>query len=520
MKISREAAETELRKRALNELRDRDPDKYRAEIRRLIVKSFTIKQRIVYEALRAGLRYIALCCGRRSGKTNLLVKLIILTMLDSGHNEAVFYVAWSLKLGKGLIWADLEKMCRDYCLDTYWRLNENEGIIKTPEGSAFFIFGLNKEKQSDQARGFRGRLFCTDESQDVEHLLERMLTAVSPVLLDFGGAFIASGTPGYVPQGTWFDWCHGGKGFKCFTWTIRENEKFPRDVESALREEMALKGFDTFFAEHGEHHPEFKREWLGIWAEDASSLICEFLSGRNTIQELPPEYNLGWHHVIGMDYGWDDAITWVVVAANPYGPERIVVHAEAHENLDNDAAAEVTSRLVRDFATTYVVCDPAGGGKGFYAVFNSKYGKTLGCQIRPADKLGKVESVKAINTDLRVTHEWSDGVKRGRLVVCLPEAEPLAKEIRVLRWKNKERAEVQTTRTIRDDCFDGFRYAMVEIAPWQVQQPKSDESRAAAQKEAAWREQVKTDPDAREREERNRRARSSSKNGSSWWGSR
>ncbi len=489
-------------------------------MRRAILASLTRKQREVIEAIKAGHRYIALCCGRRGGKTNLLGKLLLLTLLDCGHNEAVFYVAWSLKIGKGLIWKELEKLCHDYGLDEYWRLTEHTGQIDTPDGGSFFILGLNKSKQSNLTRGFKGKLFCADESQDIEHLLASTLVAVAPGLTDTRGVFVAAGTGPYVTQGTWYEWSNGEKGFKAFNWSIRDNEKFPQDPEQTLAEERERNGWD-------ETHPDYIREWMGKAVDDVSTLMCEFLSERNTITELPPEYTLAWRHVIGMDFGWDDAITWVVVAANPYGPERIVVHAEGASKMDNDAAAEKTAELVEQFQTSYVVCDPAGGGKGFYETFNSRYGKTLGCQIASAYKLGKVDSVKSINTDLRrlapedkETELTMFGDGKGRLVVLLPQAEPLAKELKVLRWKDKQKGEVLTGPRIRDDHFDAFRYSCAEIAPWQPRKTPEATRTAEQQADHEYRARLKVDEEAREREQRNRAAKKRAANASGWWGQR
>lgn len=494
----RSAARAELRKRALRELRDKHPDAYRDEVKRQIKAGLTQKQLGVLDAMARGVRYIALCCSRRAGKTNLISKIIVLTLLDAGHNEAAFFVAPTLQIGKGLIWKEVAKLCADYCLDEVWRMAEHTGEIHTPAGSAFFIQGLNKQKQGDKTRGFKTRLLCTDESQETEHLLGPLLTATAPALADIRGVFIAAGTPGSVPQGTWYEICHGTKGgFLAFHWTVRDNEKFPRDVDTMLREEREREGW-------AEDHPEYLKEWCGIWVQDVSTLMCEFLNERNSITELPDGYSLDWRHVIGIDYGWDDLTSWVVVAANRFGPERVVVHAEAHEKLDNDEAAGITARLVERFRTSYVVCDPAGGGKTFYETFNRRYGDRLGCQIKSANKLGKVESVKVINTELRT----------GRLVAYLPDAEPLAAELRKLRWKNRESGDVLTSRMTRDDCFDAFRYAMVEIAPWRekaVPDERANLKVEKARQEAEWRERCRVDPEAREIEDRNRRAREKAK---------
>lgn len=518
--ITKEQARVEVsrrRREALTLVRVRDPSIFKDEVRRSILSSLTKKQLEVIADIKNGIRYIALACGRRAGKTNLLAKLLILTLLDCGHNEAVFYVAWSLKIGKGLIWKELEKLCHDYALDEYWRLTEHQGQIDTPDGAAFFILGLNKAKQSNLTRGFKGRLFCVDESQDVEHLLERTHVAVSPGLSDTKGVFIAAGTGPYVTQGTWYEWSEGRKGFKAFNWTIRENEKFPQDPEETLREWLEQNECD-------ETHPDFIREWMGKAANDVTTLICEYIAERNSITELPEEYSLEWKHIIGMDYGWDDAITWEVVAVNPYGPERIVVHAECHSEMDNDSAADKTAELVRQFDTTHVVCDPAGGGKGFYKTFNSKYGKTLGCQITAAYKLGKVDSTKVINTDFRCmppeneNGETMFGPGKARFVLLLPAAAPLEKELKVLKWKNKQKGEVLTSKTVRDDNFDGFRYACAEISPWQAKEEPTPEKKALIKAEREIQVKIREDAEVRERELRNRAAKKQAN--ASWWGSR
>lgn len=460
------AAKAELKRRAWRELRQRDPEAFRARVAADIRTGFGDKQGEVDDSLQKGLRYVALCCSRRAGKTNFLAKLIVLALLDAQHNEAVFFVADTLQRGKGLIWKEVEKLVDRYQLP--WKLKENEGQIHTPAGAALFLLGLNQQRQATKsARGFKAVLYLLDEAQDQDHLLKPLLAAVSPALSDRRGAFIVAGTPGWAEAGTWYEWVHGlAGGFKSIGWTVRENEKFPLDryggdVEVMLAEQRKAAGWD-------ENHPDYLREWLNIWAVDPTQLVCEYVGSRNGIAALPKSYGRHWRHVIGIDYGWDDAAAWVVVAANPYGPERVVVHAEAHAKLDNDEAAAVTTRLVKQFETTNVVCDPAGGGKTFFETFNRRYGQKLKCQIRAANKLGKADSVKWINTDLR----------KGRLVVLLPAAEALAKEIRQLRWKDKEAGEVLTSSVVRDDCFDAFRYAMVEIAPWvEREHTKKDQKR-------------------------------------------
>ncbi len=58
---------------------------------------------------------------------------------------------------------------------------------------------------------------------------------------------------------------------------------------------------------------------------------------------------------------------------------------------------------------------------------------------------------------------------------------------------------------------------MVEIAPWTAKQEPDAEALAAKELERTWQERLRTDPNARRREQANRAARSRS---STWMGGR
>jgi hypothetical protein len=480
----------EIRRRVIAELKSRGAEVFTAAVRALILASLHDKQREIIAALAAGVRYIALCCSRRSGKTNLLAKLIVLTLLDAGFNQAVFYVAPTLKIGKGLIWAEVVKLVEDYQLG--WTLRENTGEIITPAGARFFILGLNKRGQVDATRGFDALLFLTDETQEYEYLLGPTLSAVGPALSGRKGAFIASGTPGYTEQGTWYDWCHGKDGFTRFGWTVLQNPKNPRPGQEVIDEEKTRRGWD-------DQHPELLREWYGLWVPDHRRLLVEYSDAKNSIVALPENYGPHWRKVIGIDCGYDDPFAWVVVAYNPFGPERIVLHAEAHPKLIGDQACEITARLVRDFETTHVVADYAGGGKTFYETFNAKYGKELGCSIGPARKMDKRGRIMFLNTELRT----------GRMKLLRPAADGLVAEYKVL--QKDEHGEVITSETIRDDLFDASSYALAEIAPYHAKDAPTDEQTAAARAKAEHERRLRDDADYRAAEARNRAAREQAK---------
>ncbi len=404
------------------------------------------------------------------------------------------FAAPTLSEGRDLIWPELSKMLRRYCLP--WDDKAHFGTIRTPDGALFRIQGLNKREHAEKPRGLDIVLFLTDESQSHDYLLSPLITAVWPALSGRQGSFVAAGTPGISPQGFWYDICHGGHGFASRHWTLLENTKNPRPGAEVLAEVLREKGWT-------ENHPEFLREYRGQWVLDTNLLVCDFNPKVNQVAALPAGYGPHFRHVVGIDYGYVDDSAWVVLAVDPHSDARYVVHAEKHANMDGDAWVELTAGLVKKYRTTYVVCDPAGGGKPFYAKFNAKHGQSLGCAIRSADKVDKLGSISFLNTELRTE----------RLKILSPEADCLTQEMMRLRWKDTTRSEILGGTDFPDHAFDAARYAIQESVAWKSKPRPQEDARSRA--EAEWRERLRTDPEARDIEQRNRAAREAQR-GASW----
>lgn len=436
----------------------------RAAIRARIIEGLHEKQRDVVETIDSGQRFIALCCSRRAGKTYLLASLIILKLLDAGFNQAVFFVATTMSIGKGLIWREVAKIVEEF--DLGWTMREHQGSIETPSGATFRIIGMDSVAQTGKTRGFDIVLCLTDETQEYEHLLAEFLISTSPALTGHKGVFVAAGTPGIAREGIWFDICHGEKGFTSKGWDLRENPGLPRSADEILQEEMTRHGYTW-------EHATFQREYLGIWKEDHNFLVCEY-STKSAVAALPSGYSKSWKHVIGIDYGFTDDTAWVVIAVDPDTGKKYVVHAEKEAGLDGDQAADRTLGLVTEFGTPKVISDPGGGGLPFFAAFNRKYARSVGITIRPAWKPpGSVEkSIHLLNTELRT----------GRLLLVTGHAGPLVKEVSKLRWKNNLREEILKGSDYPDHCFDALRYALMDVHGFRVK-GGSQEEKAEAEEE-------------------------------------
>jgi len=434
------------------------------------------------EAAKSPARFKAYCCSRRAGKTSVVAREIVKALEKARRKQWVLFIAPTLDIGKDLIWAELQELHDHYQLG--WKLREDRGYLETPAGAKFRIVGLDKLKQVAKLRGYDVVLFVTDETQTYEHLLQPLLDAVSPALTGRRGTWISAGTPGPALRGFWYDLCHGGEGFTAFHWTILDNTKNPRPGAEVLREERERRGWN-------EDHPTYRREWMGEWVEDANYLVCEYATERNAIAALPDDYGPHWKHVIGIDYGYVDPCAWVVLALDPYSRRTVVVHGEEHARLTNDQAADITKALVVQYKTTLVVCDPAGGGKPFFELFNARFGKQLGCTIRHADKVDLLGSISLLNTELRcVVREGAGG---GRMTVVASAAPNLVHQLGILRWKDDRHEAVLEGVLYPDHSVDALRYALIEIAPWAVKQKPGEqtpEQRARVERAARIRKQA------------------------------
>lgn len=487
LKITPAQARMELGRRARARLRVmRESSEFKAWVRRDIEQGLHAKQ---LDAMRlsAKQRFLSYCCSRRAGKTALVARMIVTALLTLQRGQWVLFIAPTLDIGRDLIWAELQLLHDDYQLG--WKLREDRGYIETQSGGKFRIVGLDKLQQVQKLRGYDVVLFVTDETQTYEHLLQPLLDAVSPALSGRRGVWVSAGTPGPALRGFWYDICHGEHGFVSRHWTVLDNTKNPRPGAEVQAEERERRGWT-------EDHPTYRREWKGEWCEDSNFLVCEYSTERNALATLPADYGLHWKHVIGMDYGYVDPCAWVVLALDPFSRRTIVVHNEEHARLTADQAVEVTKRIILAYRTTHIVCDPAGGGAPFYATFNARYGKDLGCSIRAASKVDLLGSISLLNTELRTTVVAApppgaiDATPRnvGRMQIVTASATNLVHQLGVLRWKDDRHEAILEGALYPDHSFDALRYALVEMAPWAIKKkPEEEHPDVKARKERARR---------------------------------
>jgi len=459
-RIERSAAAAELRARLKAELlRRQDTREFKAAVRAKILecgRTDTPPMAPQRKVLEDKARLLLLCCSRRAGKSEVLSRMIADALLGCSHGEWVVFGARTLGIAKDIIWAELSVLDAKYCLG--WSINNSDLSIATQSGGRFRLFGVDDRKSVDKVRGKKYRLVICDEASTYdEHLRELVEVAFDPGTKDLDGRIVLSGTPGYVKVGYWYEASQGiVRGWSCHHWTIRDNTHIA-DVEAKLAETREMFGWD-------DDHPTYVCEYLGVWADNSTLLVCDYNDARNGIDELPDDYSLSWRHVIGIDFGSVDATAWVVLAVNPFTDERYVVYSFSQSGLLGDEPVEITRELVERFKTTYVVSDPAGGGLPFYKTFNAKHGQSMGCVIRSANKTDLLGRIRMFNAELRT----------GRLKFLRREAAGVIAETRRLLWKDERKNVIVEGKAFPMDNWDALLYACMEVISWKSRDKPPD----------------------------------------------
>lgn len=417
-------------------------------------------------------RLIALCCSRRAGKTEVLGRMSARELERCKHNEWVVFGARTLGIAKDLIWAELHALNERFCLG--WRINDSDLSITTLRGGRFRLFGVDDKASIEKVRGKKYRLVICDEASTYELMLRDLVQkSFDPGTKDINGVIVLSGTPGYVKDGYWFEASQKPGPWSKHHWTLFENPHIP-NAEAKLRETREMFGWD-------EAHPTYVAEYLGRWVDNSSLLVCDYLESRNAVDAMPAHYNMTWRHVIGIDFGSVDACAWEVIAVDPHSGERYVVEDFAQSGLVGDEPVEITRDLVKRYQTTYVVCDPGGGGKFFFETFNAKHGQEMGCEIRAANKQDLLGSIRLLNAELRT----------GRLKFLQPATAGTTGDLKRLLWRDERRDKMIEGPTFPHDRFDSLRYSLLETVAWKSMDKPPEETPAETEERLAREARIK-----------------------------
>lgn len=363
----------------------------------------------------------AALCGRRAGKTYGIACYLLKEAIE---NPGVLcaYVALTRISAKRILWPELQNLCHRF--DIRGHFNHTELTLELDNGSKIWLSGASDASEIEKFRGSKYRLVALDEAASFKTHIEQLIFEVfEPALIDLDGTMCMIGTPSAACAGAFFDITSDiKKGWAVHHWTIFDNPHIPH-ARTWITGMMQENGWE-------EDNPIYRREWLGEWVRSQEGLVYKFNADRNLYDTLPEDQE--YHHIIGVDLGYDDATAIVVTAFSYQSPVFYVVEDYAKSGMIPSDIARKLKDLQNEYEPVRIMVDTGGLGKAIAEEFSQRYG----INVTPAEKKNKHDYIELMNSDMLA----------GRIKV--PTFSEIPEEWRHLVW------DVESSKKKEDERFD------------------------------------------------------------------
>lgn len=203
-------------------------------------------------------RFKVIAAGRRCGKSNLAIKMLLAKALNAPEGSAVLYVAPTLGQARQICWDAL--------------LEQGQGLIKSAHVNNMDIILTTGRKihvrsgeNKDALRGLKLYFAVIDEAAFVPE--EVFTKIIRPALADLKGEAVIISTP--EGRNHFYDWFKLGKSgsnpeWKSWHLTTADNPTIPKEeieeAKNTLSSFVFKQEFEANFSNAGQEI--FKEEWL------------------------------------------------------------------------------------------------------------------------------------------------------------------------------------------------------------------------------------------------------------------
>jgi hypothetical protein len=350
-------------------------------------------------------------CTRRAGKSEGAKLEMVAVALDI-PNANILYGTLTKDKAKSICWMPIMKLLSQLGLKRIDRgdLFLEDGDFKTDEvrmeiyfknGSKIKLTGFDStEKEIDKVLGEPYDLVILDEVQSFKGnvgdlVYKRLLITVS----ERHGRIKMIGTPGDVRLGFFYDINCTEKPQKLkwgrYKWSWKDNigvsdhestkGMLMRDILQGVLNDI-LEANPKFV-----ETPEYYQEWLGEYYVDLENLVYKF----NPLENVYTHDVQPIDCILGVDLGWNDETAMIVWGWNPNDPNLYQLDQFYEQKCDLDRVAEKVLEFKAQYPIISVVID-SQNAQGIKTIEN-RY--QIG--FTSADKMGKFEHIRLMNTDLR-----------------------------------------------------------------------------------------------------------------------
>ncbi len=236
-------------------------------------------------------------CGRRTGKTWLLVTLALETCLKK-ENAIVKFLLPKQKDAKTIIKPLMREILESCPLELRPKYNSQDKIYYFEHNGSEIHLG-GSDLSAESLRGTKAHLVLIDEGGFVNDLLYCIRSILSPTIRTTRGRMIIASTPSRDPQHEFVQ--HFMLPYKASgrlkIYNIYQNPNFNEDIINEIISEYPL----------GVEDPDFKREYLCEVIVDEETTVCPEFS-RNKRNIIIKDYELPefCDFYVGADVGYRD----------------------------------------------------------------------------------------------------------------------------------------------------------------------------------------------------------------------
>jgi hypothetical protein len=369
----------------------------------------------------------AACCTRRAGKSHVAA-IKLLQTASRVPNSTALYLALTQRSAKGIMWRKLKTLNQQYNLGVEFK--ESELIAVLNNNSRIVLYGADKENLMDTLLGDAYSTVVIDEAQSFgSHLQEMIDEVLEPATLDFNGDISLIGTPAPTLNGIFYDAsCGRAEYYSRHKWSLLDNVHLSNAEQWLLDLKQRREWTDD--------NPTYRRQYLGEWVIDLSALVYKFSKSHNTYSVLP---SISFNYIIGLDYGWNDATAFCVLAYSENHPNAYVLESFGHSEITPTRTAEILQNLIVKYNPERIVADTGGLGKSITEDMKLRFG----FPIVPAEKTEKMTAIEMINCDFI-----------DRRLFVHESCTALHNQLETLEWDDKHKENP----SLPNDLCDSFLY--------------------------------------------------------------
>lgn len=297
-------------------------------------------------------KIILAICSRRSGKTELMGRLLVKRLLKP--DQHVVYINRSFDAAVRQINKPFDTALQS--VGDSLKITSGSiggGLVQFDNGSWLLIVGNNNASDVDKIRGEKVALVIIDEFGHMRHLKELVQEVLQPATIDYADSqMVFVGTPPRTKVSFAHELWNNNGNVKRYHWTFMDNPFIP-NKDQVIPQVCAMYGVtpDSMF---------IRREYFG----DVNAYDDEAIYIKKYFKQEPPKDKLYHYAYVGIDWGYEDKAAVVAMIADKNDKKMYIVKdwSEAKKGITeiSSKAQEMVKYLKENYKLDrepQVICD-------------------------------------------------------------------------------------------------------------------------------------------------------------------